>query len=227
MGIQKIGNITLIQVSDSDSNIYLIGDTVIDAGTGLNFTRLRDMMRILKQPMDEVKQVINTHAHFDHIGGDGYFVNAKIAAHKIDSEIIEKGDMDLSVAEFFDGNLHPRKVEIKLNDGDKIKAGSLELEVIHTPGHTKGSICLYDKKTQFLFSGDTVFENAIGRVDFANSDPAAMKTSLEKLSKMQIKKVFPGHGKPFEKAALMKVLKTSVEEFQKKIEEGEIDEDYI
>ena len=54
-----------------------------------------------------------------------------------------------------------------------------------------------------------------------------MKASLERLSKMQIKKVFPGHGKPFEKAILMKVLKTSVDEFQRKIEEGEIDEDYI
>jgi len=227
MGIQKVGEITVIRLSDADCNIFLIGDTIIDAGTGFNYTRLRDVMKMLKTPTDKIQWIINTHCHFDHTGGNGYFINAKIAAHQIDAEVIESGDKELSVAEFFDGNPHPKEVHKKLKEGDKIKAGSLELEVIHTPGHTQGSICLYDKKNKFLFSGDTVFENAIGRVDFPNSNPAAMQESLQKLSKLDIKKVFPGHGNMFEKAQLDKVLKTNVDDFQKRIEEGEIDDDYV
>ncbi|MBU0530585.1 MAG: MBL fold metallo-hydrolase [Candidatus Aenigmatarchaeota archaeon] len=227
MGIQKFGNITLIHLSDIDSNIYVIGDTVIDTGTGFNYTRLRDVMKMLKMPMSDVKWIINTHCHFDHIGGNGYFLNAKIAAHEVDANIIETGNKELSAADFFDGNPHPKVLDKKLKDGDVIKAGSTELQVIHTPGHTTGSICLYDKKNQFLFSGDTVFENAIGRVDFSNSDPTAMKESLQKLSKLAIKKVFPGHGSVFDKAKLDKVLKTNVEQFQHLVEEGEIDDDYV
>jgi len=225
--IRKLGNITLIQLSDLDSNIYLIGDAIIDSGTGFNFTRLRDIFRVLKREMSDIKQVINTHGHFDHIGGNGYFLNGKIAIHKLDSPIVERGDKELSVADFFDGNLHPRQVDKKLEDGDKIKLDGMELEVIHTPGHTLGSVCLFDRKNQFLFSGDTVFENAIGRVDFPNSDPNAMQKSLEKLSSLNVKQIFPGHGNPFDKKAFGNVLKTNVMNFQKMVEDGEIDDDYI
>ena len=225
--IRKLGNITLIQLSDLDSNIYLIGDAIIDSGTGFNLARLRDIFRVLKRNMEDIKQVINTHGHFDHIGGNGYFLNAKIAIHKLDSSIVEKGDKELSVADFFDGNLHPRRVDKKLEDGDKIKLDGMELEVIHTPGHTLGSVCLFDRKNQFLFSGDTVFENAIGRVDFPNSDPNAMQKSLEKLSSLNVKQIFPGHGNPFDKKAFGNVLKTNVMNFQKMVEDGEIDDDYI
>lgn len=227
MGIQKFGNVTMIKLSDIDSNIYLIGDTIIDSGTGFNYTRLKSLMNILKSPMDSINWIINTHCHFDHTGGNGYFLKAKIAAHEIDAKVIESGDKELSAADFFDGNPHPKKIDKKLKDGDVIKAGSLELEVIHTPGHTHGSICLYDKKNQFLFSGDTVFENAIGRVDFRNSDPTAMQSSLQKLAKLKVKKIFPGHGKAFDKPTLDKVLKTNVDQFQQLVEEGEIDDDYV
>jgi len=227
MGIQKFGEVVMIHLSDIDSNIYVIGDTVIDTGTGFNYTRLRDIMKVMKIDMSKINWIINTHCHFDHTGGNGYFLNAKIAAHSIDANIIESADKDLSAAEFFDGNPNPKTVDKKLKDGDKLKAGKLELDVIHTPGHTSGSICLYEKKGQLLFSGDTLFENSIGRVDFSNSDPAGMQDSLQKLSKLKVKKVLPGHGAAFDKAKLDKVLKTNVMQFQKQIEEGEIDDDYV
>ena len=89
--IKRIGDITLIKLSDMDSNIYLVGDTVIDSGTGFNFTRLRSMFSAMKKEMKDVKNVVNTHGHFDHVGGNGYFLNAKVSIHEADAHILEKG----------------------------------------------------------------------------------------------------------------------------------------
>ncbi len=192
--IKKLGNIVMIQLSDMDSNIYVIGDTVIDSGTGFNFTRLRDTLKIMGRKLEDFRQVINTHEHFDHIGGNGYFFDAKIAAHQEAAQVIESGDREMSLVDFFEGNLKPRDVHSKLNDGDMISAGGMELEVIHTPGHTPGSICLYDKKTATLFSGDTVFADGVGRTDTPGGDPATLQASLDRLSKLKIERILPGHG---------------------------------
>jgi len=205
--IKRIGNIVLIQLSDVDSNIYLIGDTVIDSGTGFNFSRLRDIFKVLKKDMKEVKQIINTHGHFDHVGGNGYFLNAKVAIHKSDADILESGDMELSAAEFFNGKIGARPVDRKLESGDKIPAGGMELEVIHTPGHTHGSVCLLAKKQGLLFSGDLVFKSGLGRVDFANSDQNLMVDSMEKVKALSgVKQVLPGHGEAFDKKTLDKLV---------------------
>ena len=69
--LQKFDKITMIRLSDIDSNIYIIGDTAIDAGTGFNFTKLRMILKAINKTLEDIKQVINTHTHFDHIGGDG------------------------------------------------------------------------------------------------------------------------------------------------------------
>jgi len=194
--IKKLGNIAMIQLSDIDSNIYILGDTVIDAGTGFNFTRLQDFLDVMQKKLDDFSSVINTHCHFDHIGGNGFFFNAKTAMHEVDAPVLENGDADASMAEFFDGNMKPRQVDTKLKEGDTIKAGGMELEVIHTPGHTPGSICLYDKKSRTLFSGDTVFADGVGRTDTPGGDPAALQASLDKLAKLKVDKIMPGHGEP-------------------------------
>jgi glyoxylase-like metal-dependent hydrolase (beta-lactamase superfamily II) len=194
--LKKLGDITLIQLSSSDSNIYVIGDTVIDAGTGFNFTRLRDALRVLKKDLGDIKEVVNTHGHFDHCGGNGYFLNAKTAIHEADAPIVENGDAEASVADFFEGSPKPHEIQRKLNEGDVINAGSHELEVIHTPGHTPGSICLYDRKTGTLFSGDTVFSEGVGRTDLPGGDPVAFAASIQKLRELKVKRILPGHGDP-------------------------------
>lgn len=193
MGLVKIDDIALIQLSDIDSNIYLMGDTVIDSGTGFNFIRLNSILNMLKTDLEKIRQVINTHCHFDHIGGNGYFYNAKILIHEKDASIIETGDPEKSNAGFFDGKLKPRKVDKKLKEGDVLDNG---LKVIHTPGHTPGSICLYDQKRKILFSGDTLFSDGVGRTDLPGGDPQVLTKSLERLSKLKIEKILPGHGEP-------------------------------
>jgi len=199
--IKRIDNIVLIQLSDIDSNIYLVGDTVIDSGTGFNFTRLYSLLNVLKMKFDDIKQVINTHGHFDHVGGNGYFLKAHISIHELDAPILENGDVKASMADFFDGKLRPRKVERKLKEGDRIKIGNMECEVIHTPGHTPGSICLYDKQSKILFSGDAVFADGVGRTDVPGGDQEALSKSLEKISKLNIDKILPGHGDPVKENA--------------------------
>lgn len=199
----------MIQLSDIDSNIYMLGDTIIDSGTGFNFTRLRDIFKVLNKDMKDIKHIINTHGHFDHVGGNGYFLNAKISIHKSDADILEKGNESLAAADFFEGKLHPHQVEKKLEDGDKIQAGGRELEVIHTPGHTHGSICLFDKKAGQLFTGDLIFKTGIGRIDFANSDENLMIDSLERVKALPVKLMLPGHGDSFDKKTLKGLVDVS------------------
>ncbi|MBI2675652.1 MAG: MBL fold metallo-hydrolase [Candidatus Aenigmarchaeota archaeon] len=209
--LKRIGDIILIQLSSSDSNIYLIGDTAIDSGTGFNFTRLRDILRILKRDLKDFRQVILTHAHFDHIGGHGFFLEAKASVHMDDAGVLERGDSEAAIADFFDGSLKARKPDILLKGGEKIKAGNMELEVIHTPGHTPGSICLYDAKSATLFSGDIIFANSVGRTDTPGGDANAFAASMEKLRKLKIERLLPGHGDPVLSGA-KKVLEAKLEE---------------
>jgi glyoxylase-like metal-dependent hydrolase (beta-lactamase superfamily II) len=203
--------ITLIHLSDLDSNIYLIGkDTIIDSGTGLNFVRLYDIFKRLKLDFDGVKNIVNTHMHWDHIGGNGFFENAKIHIHEKDAPVLEKGDAAMCNSAYFSGKMHPMKVGARLKEGDEI----FGFKVLHTPGHTQGSICLFDPKGKILISGDTVFADGVGRTDLAGGSEEDMGRSLEKLSALKIDKILPGHGEPVLKGAdkAIKGILTSVEE---------------
>ena len=130
---------------------------------------------------------MNTHNHYDHTGGNRYF-NLEVAMHEVDAEAFERGDDDVTVASMFGGSTEGMKVDRKLHEGDKIH----DFTVFHTPGHTKGGICLYDGET--LISGDTVFAGGgFGRTDIGG-DVNDMQNSLEKLNKLDVKYLLPGHG---------------------------------
>ena len=207
MGVKKIGNIIMIQLSDADSNIYFNKDTLIDSGVGFNFTRLMDVLRVFKSSLDSVKTIINTHYHFDHIGGNGYLTNAKIWIHEADAPVLEKGDEEATVADFFGKQMRPMKVEKKLKDGEKIPFGDMTLEVVHTPGHTPGSICLYEPKNKLLFTGDTIFPDGFGRTDLPGGDPNQLRKSIDKVLKLKVDKILPGHGPIMESNPLKTVEK--------------------
>jgi glyoxylase-like metal-dependent hydrolase (beta-lactamase superfamily II) len=205
--IKRIGDIVLLQVSSTDSNIYVIGDTAIDSGTGLNFTRMYQLLKAAQIDPKSIKTVVNTHAHYDHVGGNGYFLNAKTAMHAEDAPALESGDAEACMVEFFDGKLKPRAVDTKLKSGEKLKLGAYNFEVLHTPGHTPGSICLYDAAKKVLISGDTVFSDAVGRVDVPGGDPDAMQDSLNNLAKLKVDKLLPGHGEPLQSGASAVIAK--------------------
>jgi hydroxyacylglutathione hydrolase len=84
---------------------------------------------------------------------------------------------------------------VDLADGGEIRFGSVRLEVLHTPGHTEGSVCLLDRESGRLYSGDTLFQGSFGRVDLPGGSPEAMVASLDRLHRLDpTLTVLPGHG---------------------------------
>lgn len=186
-----------------DCNIFLIKDnsseelTVIDCGTGFYFDR--QLKRFSQDGLNpkNITRVILTHVHYDHSGGLINFVreySPKVLVFNLEADNIEKGGNGLLLAREFGLEFNPTKVHQRLEEGDIIKAGGLNLEVINTPGHTLGSICLYDRDKKVLFSGDTVFTyGSFGRVDFPTGDSKQMIQSLIMLSRLDVQYLLCGH----------------------------------
>ncbi len=183
-----------------DSNIYLIkGDetTLIDAGTGLYHNYVMHEIKKHVDPKD-IKKIILTHEHVDHYGGVRKILeeigkDVEVASHRSAAERLRKGSDVTSL--FFGFSPFPLDVSLELADGDRIRAGDGELLVIHTPGHSPGSICLYNEEEKILFSGDTVFQyGSFGRFDLPGGDANALLDSIEKLLSMDVDIIYPGHG---------------------------------
>ncbi|MFH1655127.1 MAG: MBL fold metallo-hydrolase [Candidatus Omnitrophota bacterium] len=136
------------------------------------------------------KIIINTHGHIDHIGANDEFA-LPVYIHKDDVEFLS--DSKKNMSSFLNLPKLP-KTEVKtLKDKDNIGLGNLTLEVIHTPGHTPGGICL--KTDNMIFTGDTLFAGGIGRTDFPYASEEKMVNSLKKLMSFRDDiKIFPGHG---------------------------------
>jgi len=138
-----------------------------------------------------------THAHFDHIYGLDTlcetFPKMKVYAHKLDADALSDTFRNLSSPLFGVPYAYKGDVEM-LCDGQILPVGDVSFEVLHTPGHTEGSICLYNKDEGVLFSGDTLFYETCGRVDFPGGDAHKMKASLKRLCSLSGDcEVYPGH----------------------------------
>ncbi len=180
-----------------DSNIFLIignRTILIDTGSGYGSEKI---IQNIRNALDgrSLDSVILTHCHFDHIGGLNKIIETfgcKAFAGG-DATYIRYADPVVTLYEDFEGELSPTDVE-ELSDGTIMDIGEHRLRVINTPGHTAGSISLYDEVTSSLFSGDTVFNNGIGRTDMPSGSSSDMQNSFQKLSNIDIKTLYPGHG---------------------------------
>lgn len=164
------------------TNCYLIISKeelgIIDPGGGA-----KKLLEKVKKSKAKPKYIINTHFHVDHTFATQRtreITGAKVLIHKAEEE-------------FF--HLKPDKF---LTEGDEIKIGEVSLKVLHTPGHSEGSICLLEDK--FIFTGDTLFKDGYGRTDLAGGSQDKLIQSLKKL-KRKLKRgmiIYPGHGEIFE-----------------------------
>lgn len=173
-------------------NCYLVADAftkeacLIDPG----FEPDR-LAKAIRKNGFSLRFIINTHGHGDHIASNGSF-GVPVYIHRLDADFLTDPSKNLSRHFFFD--VKSPKASRLLENGDIIKLGEIELEVIHTPGHTPGSISLRSGNT--IFTGDTLFRGGIGRTDFDYGDEGALLTSIrDKLFKFSDDTViYPGHG---------------------------------
>jgi len=144
-----------------------------------------------------VKSIINTHCHIDHIMGNAYFVNkykVPSIAHKEDLPLIERSK-DMAAVFGFDIQEPPIPNQF-VNDDEEIKFGNTVLKVKHVPGHSPGSIALYNDVEKFVIVGDVLFAGGIGRTDLPGGDYDTLISSIkEKLFTLNVDVVvYPGHG---------------------------------
>lgn len=173
--IKKIKeNIWQISSKLFGSHVYLIKtknkNIIIDTGSIYMKKEIIEDLETLDTPPEEINIVLLTHHHFDHIDNLNLFKNTKIYGSKED---------------FSEGK--------EVIDVDKFKIEGIN--VIKTPGHTKGSVCFFMPKEKVLFSGDAMFDRGlIGRTDFPNSSPEKMESSLKKLRDLKYETLCAGHG---------------------------------
>ena len=170
--------VTRVQVGPLQSNCWLVweGDgpaLVIDPGDDLD--RILDGLG-----GRDVEAIVLTHCHFDHLGAAAGLVEATgapLMAHAEDAPFVSTPQGTGSALFGFQGGLAPRPDRV-LEDGDTVTAGTLSVEILSTPGHTPGGICLLaaspSECVPRLFSGDTLFAGSVGRTDFPRGDARAL-----------------------------------------------------
>lgn len=141
-----------------------------------------------------LKLVVSTHRHWDHIGDNAAVIaatGAELAVHVADRHAL----VEPLPAPGVPFAIPPSVPAIDLAEGSRIRFGGITLDVLHTPGHTEGSVCLLAGSERLLLSGDTLFRGAWGRTDFAGGDDEQMIDSLARLAALPPDlRVLPGHG---------------------------------
>ena len=188
--------IDTVVIGPIETNCYIVFDEksrsgiVIDPGD-----EPEKILGRIKELGLRIESLVLTHGHYDHIGGLAQLsrsTGAKTAIHNDDAELLCNPVANGSL--IFGHAFEVPPVDRLLSEGDTIPIGALSLTVIHTPGHTQGSMCLAGPG--FVFSGDTLFRNSVGRVDLPGSEPKKLIPSIrgKLLSLPDETLVFPGHG---------------------------------
>jgi len=176
-------------------NAYLVGGVLVDAGI---------LPTAVERYRDQIQEIVLTHCHFDHIAyvhEIARICDAPVHIHRLDAPGLSSDTQSLSL--HFGASAPGHTPDRLLEEGDRVG----DLLVLHTPGHTPGSICLLHEDERALLSGDTVFtDGGFGRFDFPGGSRADLVHSLERLSLLEIGGLYPGHGSPVEKGGRRHIL---------------------
>jgi hydroxyacylglutathione hydrolase len=189
----------ILPVGPLHCNCSIIGDEttheamVIDPGDDIE-----DVLAIVRQHKLDVKQIVVTHAHIDHVGGAMKLraaTGAPILLNQNDYELLKMLDVQAT----WIGVAAPGDVVVEgsIGDGESLRTGNLTANVLHTPGHTEGSVCLYFPSEKLLIAGDTLFARSIGRTDLPGGSFEKIMRSLHDrvMTLPDDTVVIPGHGR--------------------------------
>jgi len=176
---------------------------LIDTGYITDFNVTEKLIESLEVNLDDVRQIISTHCHCDHIGGNRMIQDRSgcdIAMHRIGKHFIDTRDDWSTWWKYYHQKAEFFNCTHALEDGDVIFIGPHEFQVIYTPGHSADGIVLYNPKEKILLSSDTLWQNDLPVITIRIEGSRALfslKESLEKIESLDVDRVYPGHGKPF------------------------------
>lgn len=175
--------------SGYSSNVFLVKSDknfIVDAG----MNNPGQIIEAVEDFFPELDAIILTHRHIDHVGNAKKLskeFDVPLYAQEDEAQAMKKGD-ESTLARQFNKNILP--LDVNIIDFEEFSG----FEILHTPGHTNGSICLYHPEDKILFSGDTIFSNGgVGRSDLPTGDKDDLVESIRKLTDYDIEKIYPGH----------------------------------
>lgn len=187
-------NIKTVVVGKLLNNTYIITtkqNNAVIIDPGMEFDKIE---KALDETGATLKYIIFTHGHYDHTASAYDLVKktgAKLVIGSRDAEMLE--DTDLSMSWMFTNHPHRLSADISVEDGDKLTLDELTFEFVMTPGHSKGSMVILCE--DYMFSGDTVLEQSVGRTDFYGGNEAFMIQSIKRLASLSKNyKILAGHG---------------------------------
>lgn len=206
-------NIYRINAFKPGSHSYLIIDEknlLIDPGLCTRFSEKKKVITDLGLKEKDIDLVLLSHGHVDHSSSSSFLAKSSlICAHENALIDIES---ELTKIIMKKCRAKPFKLNMSLAHSSEINSGAYNLRVLHTPGHSSGSICFYETKKKIVFSGDTIFADGILPIITSTGSIREHIFSLEMLKELKIKKIMPGHGNNSYNAKkdIAKALKNSI-----------------
>jgi len=186
------------RVAPFDNGMYVVVDDRRDALVIDPSMAEAEVLRVVREDGLRLLAILNTHGHPDHVYGNAAVkeaTGARLAIHRLDAyrlELLTRAEMSPSL-----GPVPPAVPDDLLDEGPVGHLRDLEIQAIHTPGHTEGSTCFYLAAEATLFTGDLLFAGNVGRVDLPGGDPRQMEQSLRRVATLPAAtRVCPGHGPP-------------------------------